>query len=264
MRVNRAQTVVPQKTNSHLPPRTEVFSLIFGRIGIMQIKAILFDLDDTLWPLLPLINHAERMLYGWMQDQVPNVTAKYDIAQLRSMRSALIPTNPRFRYDLWALRHTALTQIFREQGEDIGKVDAAMQVFAAARNQVAMYQDVVPGLIFLKQHVTLGSISNGFADLTEIGLASHFNVSLAAHQFGCAKPEPAIFLAACAALNVTPQQTLYVGDDLVCDVQGSQQAGLQSVWMNRAKLPLRPEFTPDYECHDMQDLIRLVQQNFVS
>ena len=263
----------------------------------MQIKAVLFDLDDTLWPLLPLIEHAELTLYNWMQDQVPGVTQSYSLQELRSQRVGMVPEDARFRYDLWALRHAALSRVFLEQGEDVAKVECAMQIFAAARNQVSLYQDVVPGLTALGEHVVLGSISNGFADLEKIGLAAHFRVSLAAHQFGCAKPDPAIFLAACATLGVAPENALYVGDDLICDVHGSQQAGLRSVWMNRAHrlLPRESdttlldghhpgsvqnirqegmnqgmkqggqkspqEFKPDFECSDVHAIVRFVQEN---
>ena len=72
----------------------------------------------------------------------------------------------------------------------------------------------------------------------EIGISSHFKVSLAAHRFGCAKPDPRIFLAACSELGLPPEQVIYVGDDLALDVHGAQQVGMQGVWMNRHGLNL--------------------------
>jgi len=100
----------------------------------------------------------------------------------------------------------------------------------------------------------LGTISNGFADLKHIGLADHFRTSLAAHQFGSAKPDPAIFHAACDALQLTPAETVYVGDDLTLDVLGAQQAGLQAVWMNRFNRPLPPHVKPDAICTNLYEL----------
>jgi len=79
----------------------------------------------------------------------------------------------------------------------------------------------------------LGTISNGFADLQSIGLAEHFKVSFAAHTFGCAKPNPRIFLAACDALGMMPQEVAYVGDDLQLDVHGAQAVGMHGIWMRR-------------------------------
>jgi len=226
----------------------------------MTIKAVLLDLDDTLWPVAPVIQHAEARLYEWMQQHVPVVAANYSVESMRQRRNKLVPTDPRFQYDLWALRHTLLSQIFTEHGEHAAKADQAMAVFADARNQVSLYNDVVPALEVLAQQVLLGSVSNGFADLREIGLASHFRTSIAAREFGCAKPDPRIFLAACEALGVAPHETLYVGDDLLLDVQGAQQAGLRGAWMNRHGHEKTDEryqhIEPDAEFKNLHDLTK--------
>ena len=227
----------------------------------MKIKAVLLDLDDTLWPVRPLLLHAEAALYEWIQVHVPHVAAAYSIEALRAKRQGLIASDPRFRYDLWALRHTVLSQVFVEHGEVAAKADLAMAVFAHARNQVSLYADVEPGLTQLAQHVKLGTISNGFADLQAIGLARHFQVSLAAHQFGCAKPDTRIFHAACAALALAPAEVLYVGDDLLLDVEGAQRAGLPAAWMNRSGIVSQerahPQIRPELECRDLYDLLQL-------
>jgi putative hydrolase of the HAD superfamily len=205
----------------------------------MRIKAVLLDLDDTLWPVAPVIQYAESTLYDWMAIHTPNVVQHYSIDQLRASRNALIKTNPRFEYDLWALRHALLSKVFSELGEESEKAHDAMAVFANARNQVTLYEDVLPALSQLSEHVVLGSISNGFADLRAIGISTHFKVSLAAHSFGCAKPDPRIFMAACTELNLMPDQVMVVGDDLLLDVLGAQQVGMQGVWMNRHHVDLQ-------------------------
>ena len=200
---------------------------------------MLLDLDDTLWPVAPVIQHAESALYDWMAIHTPNVVQHYSIEQLRARRNALIKSNPRFEFDLWALRHTLLMKVFAELGEDPEKAHHAMAIFANARNQVTLYEDVLPALSQLSKHVVLGSISNGFADLQAIGISEHFKVSLAAHSFGCAKPDPRIFMAACTELSLTPDQVMVVGDDLILDVLGAQQVGMQGVWMNRHHVDLQ-------------------------
>ena len=93
----------------------------------MSIKAVLFDLDDTLWPVIPVILHAEMSLYQWMAIHTPRVVQRYSIEQLRKHRGALVKTNPRFEYDLWALRHALLSKVFHELGEDTSKADQAMR-----------------------------------------------------------------------------------------------------------------------------------------
>jgi FMN hydrolase / 5-amino-6-(5-phospho-D-ribitylamino)uracil phosphatase len=224
------------------------------------VKAVLFDLDDTLWPIAPVISRAEALLHDWMAQHAPKVPQQFSIEQLRAHRIALMATEPRYQFDLWALRHASLHTAFSHVGENTAMVDAAMAVFAKARNAVTLFDDVLPGLQRLHGQVTLGSISNGFADLEAIGIAHHFKVSLAAHRFGCAKPAAEIFHAACSALEIAPAEAVYIGDDLLLDVEGAQKAGLRGIWLNRTGLPsqqtlpvhIRPDaiFTSLHELED--------------
>ena len=219
-----------------------------------MIKAVLFDLDDTLWPIVPVIIRAEAVLYEWLQTHAPAVAQQCSIDSLRARRRELMAANPRFQVDLWSLRHAALTEAFVAGGEDVAKVEHAMTVFSEARNAVTPYDDVVPALQRLTGRVAIGSISNGSANLAAIGLAHHFSVSLAAHELGSAKPDPAIFLAACEALEVRPIEAVYVGDDPLLDVEGAQKAGLRAVWINRFERMLPAHIRPDATCTTLYEL----------
>ena len=132
-----------------------------------------------------------------------------------------------------------------------------MVQFFAARNAVIPYDDVVPGLLRLKARVAIGSISNGNADLEAIGLSHHFKVSVAAHQLGYAKPDAAIFHEACRQLGVAPDDAVYVGDDVLLDVQGAQQAGMRAVWLNRSgsEAHLEHGVVPDAICANFDELL---------
>jgi putative hydrolase of the HAD superfamily len=171
-----------------------------------------------------------------------------------------VATDPRFTYDLWALRHSLLKQVFSEHGGAPRLADEAMQVFAEARNRVNFYDDVMPALNVLKEHYVLGSISNGFADIKAIGLDQYFSVSLAAHTFGCAKPDPKIFLAMLEHLKLKPAELMYIGDDLRLDVQGAQQVGMNAAWVNRRGLSLadagHADVKPDLIVENLQELLR--------
>ncbi len=227
----------------------------------MKIQAILFDLDDTLWPVAPVIQHAEQTLQNWIAQHYPAVSQAYDLAAWRQRRHALIATDPRFSYDLWALRLTLLTQVFAEFGIPAYAAEQAMAVFAHARNQVEFYPDVPDGLQNLAKLFRLGSVSNGFADLHAIGLAHHFEVMLAAHQVGCAKPAPEIFCQALRKLSLSPEQIVFVGDDVLLDVAGAQAVGMQTAWMRRhpATQPAHPEIRADFEIQNLHDLLKLLQ-----
>jgi putative hydrolase of the HAD superfamily len=231
----------------------------------MRIKAVLFDLDDTLWPIMPVIRRAEDMLFTWLQAHAPGVASRFTVEGLRERRRRLLEQNPHYRLDLAKLRHAGLTEAFLAAGEDCTKVDLAMAVFSKARNEVIPFDDVMPVLEKLRRRFSLGSVSNGVADLEVIGLSKYFKASLAAHSFGAAKPDAAIFQAACDALGVAPAEAVYVGDDPFLDVEGAQRAGLHAVWMNRAGLEsafnlpehIRPDaiFATMHELHQWLDTI---------
>lgn len=225
----------------------------------MNIKALIFDLDDTLWPVAPVIRSAEAYLHEWIAEFVPAVTANYSIDDLRERRQALVATDPRFSYDLWALRHTLLQQVFVEHGALPELADEAMQIFAEARNRVTFYPDVMPALDLMKEQFVLGSISNGFADIQAIGLDKHFSVSLAAHTFGCAKPDSRIFTAMLEHLKLPPAHVMYVGDDLRLDVGGAQRVGMATAWVNRQHGGVvdrdSMEYQPDFIVKDLQELL---------
>jgi putative hydrolase of the HAD superfamily len=220
-------------------------------------KAILFDLDDTLWPIAPVILQAEQILFDWLREHAPRVAERFTIESLRQARLDLLAERPELAVDLGKLRHAGLLAAFEAAGEDLAKVEHAMARFAAARNAVVPFDDVVPGLIRLNDHVLIGSVSNGNANLATIGLSHHFKVSLAAHELGTAKPDAAIFLAACDALGVAPEDTVYVGDDVLLDVQGAQRAGLYAVWMNRtgSTKHLEHGVAPDAVVRDVDELL---------
>ncbi|QJE00362.1 HAD family hydrolase [Massilia forsythiae] len=223
-------------------------------------KAILFDLDDTLWPIGPVIARAEQSLFAWLRKHAPRVAGQFTIDSLRQARLDLLARQPEFHLDLARLRRAGLLDAFAHAGEEAAKVELAMAHFADARNAVNPYEDVLSGLQRLQQlngTVLVGSISNGNADLQAIGLSHHFKVSVAAHQLGVAKPDAAIFLAACRELGVAPEDAVYVGDDVLLDVQGAQRAGLRAVWMNRtgSSAHLEHGVVPDAIVRDFGELL---------
>jgi len=228
------------------------------------IKAVLFDLDDTLWPIVPVIKRAENLLFEWLQANVPAVAARVSIDGMRERRQALMETDPVYQLDLRALRHAVLKEAFIDAGEEVSLVDEAMKVFSQARNEVPLFPDVEPTLRSLRERYALASVSNGVSDLRAIGIAHLFDATIAAHSFGFAKPDAAIFHAACEALRVAPGEAVYVGDDPRLDVDGAQRAGLRAVWMKRKELQslhaLPEGVIPDAVCADLPELEHWLQQ----
>lgn len=65
--------------------------------------------------------------------------------------------------------------------------------------------------------------------LEGLGLASRLDAVLRPGHVGFAKPDPRLFAAALARLDVRPEQTAYVGDDVADGRSGAEAAGLRAV-----------------------------------
>lgn len=66
-------------------------------------------------------------------------------------------------------------------------------------------------------------------EIEALGLAPFLEFSLAGGEVNAFKPEPEIFVHACAKLNLSPDQAAYVGDNYFADVVGARRAGLTPI-----------------------------------
>lgn len=202
----------------------------------MRIRAISLDLDDTLWPIEPVMSRAEQRLDAWLKAHCPRAAEQYPIQAMRALRDRVADENPHLAHDFTAQRRLSLNAALMPHGYGDEHVDAAFGEFYAARNEVECYADAIPALQRLAARFPLVSLSNGNADLARIGLARFFQFSICARDFGVAKPAPQIFHAACARLDLPPESVLHVGDDPQLDVAGARAAGMPSAWINRTQV----------------------------
>jgi len=209
---------------------------------LSDIRAIAFDLDNTLWDVEPVLERAEQCLAAWLQEHCPRLALSRE--QMRAAREQLARREPHNAHDLSYLRVATLTAHAREHGYDERVALDAFEVFLAARNVVEIFPDVAPALSRLRQRYALASLSNGNADLARIGLDHIFNVSLNARQIGAAKPHPRCFERLAGELALDPAAIAYVGDDPQLDVAAARAAGLRTVCMNRRALPWPAELPP--------------------
>lgn len=226
-----------------------------------MIQALSFDLDDTLWPVLPAILNAERRLHDWMHANVPDIALQWPLERMRALRDEVARRHPEIAHDYSEQRRRSLREVLSAHHECDRLVDDAYTTFYAARNEVTLFDDAVAALPRLAARFRLASLSNGNADLVRIGLAHHFERSLSARDAGVMKPDAAIFAQLCSLLALPPHAIAHVGDDPELDVLGAQRAGLFAIWLNRDgrdwPLPQRP----DLEVGDLQQLCAWLDQH---
>ena len=196
-------------------------------------KLICFDLDDTLWPCMPTIKQAEQTLYDWFATHKPYVTQAYSSKELREKRKRLLESQPELANDLSAARLVHLRQLATEFNDTDEWVETAFDVFYQARQNVMLYEDVIPVLTSLKEKFTLVALTNGNAHVSKTGLSEYFEFQISAADVQAAKPHPAMFVKAMQQTGVSPQQTLHVGDHPVHDINGARNAGIDAAWIKR-------------------------------
>jgi FMN hydrolase / 5-amino-6-(5-phospho-D-ribitylamino)uracil phosphatase len=198
-----------------------------------NVRAVAFDLDNTLWDIEPVIVRAELRMQAWLREYCPRIPERVSIEDMRAARALLALQEPHNAHDLTYLRITSLARHARECGYEAEVAERAFEIFFAARNELDLFDDVRPGLRRLRSRYPLATLSNGNADLGRVGLAEFFVLSLNARQIGVAKPHPRCFERLADELRVAPQAIIYVGDDPLLDVEAARAAGLSTAWMNR-------------------------------
>lgn len=233
---------------------------------LSAIKAISLDLDDTLWPIWPVIERAELALTAWLSVHAPMTAALFaspsalrDIRQY--MHEVVLKNKPEMAHDLGAIRKESIRLALYRAGDDPRLAEPAYEAFFAERNKVEYYEDALPALKLLSQRYPLVSLSNGNAQLDKVGIAHYFQAAISAKSVGVAKPDARIFHAAAQALGLAPHQVLHVGDDAALDVIGALGAGMPAVWLNRQdKLWPENSRAPSLEIATLTELTALLHE----
>jgi putative hydrolase of the HAD superfamily len=200
-----------------------------------MIQAVLFDLDDTLYPQAAFLDVA------WTA--VAAAAAPYGIAP--------------------GAFHTALTAVAAE-GSDRGRiidralwrigadgvpVEPLMAAFrACAPAQLSPYPGVREALAGLRTVVRTGLVTDGEpggqrAKVRALGLEDLFDVIVYSDDLGRArrKPHPAPFQHALARLGVPAGAAVMIGDRPDKDVAGAAAVGLRAIRVRTGEYAERPD-----------------------
>jgi HAD superfamily hydrolase (TIGR01509 family) len=138
--------------------------------------------------------------------------------------------------------------LLRELGvaEPDAFIDAEHEVWRPAHSVLASAQALLDSL--RSRRVKTGLVANSWpdpgrvlrADAEAFGLAERLDVLVYSEELGVRKPDPEIFLHACRLLDVEAGATMFVGDNLVTDVQGAADVGMttvQALWFRADDTP---------------------------
>lgn len=247
-----------------------------------MLKALLFDLDDTLldwsgfnleWPSF------ERQFLHRVFDYIGTV-----IAPLPDFDQFVTEFHHRIR-EAWRMGRGSLIApnvgvVLVEAAESLG---AAAGILTVEGCLAAYDWHAVPGTklfpevsetmaLICAQGIKTAIVTNAAQpmylrdiEIGEHGLLPYFpDCRVSAADVGVLKPHPGIFQMALERLGVTPEEAVFVGDNPIADIAGAQAAGMQAVL--RVTKPVPPMLSgliiPDAALNGLDELPRILDDWF--
>jgi len=241
---------------------------------VSGVKAVAFDLGDTLWHF-PHPRPAAALARAHLQRLRSVLTARGLDPELAStLRARLIEG-----WDEWERSADERGGVGPNYIEGTRGVAAELALTRDAAE--AIWQCMALGGPFLgrrlfeETHETLAWLrASGFRlaiitnrahgderfieELHAYGLRDPFEAIISSDQVGFRKPHPRIFEAALEALDLNPASVAMVGDRPEADVAGANRLGMPSIWIRKVvppdRVPTTEDQQPDYTIDELQDL----------
>jgi putative hydrolase of the HAD superfamily len=205
----------------------------------MAIRAVCFDLDDTLIDStaaerVGALRFAER--FRGQLTPGEDFHARWRAATAAAFERYLAGEIP------FTEQRRARVRALCADAPGDAEADARFAVYLEGyRAEWRLFADVLPILDALRA-LPLGIISNAplaqqREKLVRTGIADRFATIQTPDRAGSGKPHAAIFHATCADLGCAPHECLHVGDHLDHDALGACAAGLRGVWLDRSGAP---------------------------
>lgn len=210
--------------------------------GRGPLDGVLFDIDDTL------VN--TRAAFGAAMDGIAQVYLSHLPAERLGEVLALWRRDPDGHYRSYTRGEVTLEEQRRRRANQLqeafggpplteDELVAWDEVFDASyRAGWAAHDDALETVAAVSAlGLRVGALSNATTEhqlpkLAATGLG-HVPMLVGLETFGVGKPDPRVFLEACARLGTDPARTLYVGDELDLDARAAVRAGLFGAWLDR-------------------------------
>ena len=203
--------------------------VVLGERDNREIKAVLFDFDDTLQDRAEAFSrYAQEFFDQYFPGLSPTVRAQRLHQMLEQQHGGYVDYVAYFRalQEQWGWQNGPSPE----------------QLTAACRYAFSRYTALFPESAEVlrecrKRGLKVGIVTNGpsllqHRKLDFSGLRPLLDVAVVSGDEGVHKPDPEIFRRAAARLGVAPQQCVYVGDHPVNDVQGALAAGMTPVYIH--------------------------------
>lgn len=207
------------------------------------MKALIWDLDDTLYDLMiPFRDACEGVMGIRLED--PEAAYK----QFRFRGDEVFEASQRGEMSLYDSRILRFTRAMADCGIEAGEeqADRFQKAYEAAQGQIRLSERMKGLLAHCKAAgVPMGVITNGPEShqkmkIHALGLESWIPKEkvVISGAVGVMKPETGIFRIAETVMGLGPEDCIMVGDNYKSDICGAMEAGWQGIWFNRRKKPM--------------------------
>lgn len=201
----------------------------------MQIRAVLFDLGDTLVRTadIPEIYRRISENYGVKVSTDEIREAHKDVGESDAIEG-LIMSGQEF-WVKWNAEVLKRAGIKENRAFLARRIDELWWEYA----DLEVYPDVIETLTQLKaKGIKTSVITNGLKRdyeqiLGRLKLTDLFDIVVGIDTCNKAKPDKEIFLHAVNMLNVHPEQAVFIGDSVKYDYEGARKAGLKPLLIDR-------------------------------
>ena len=228
---------------------------------LSNIKAISFDIDGTIWDFVSKMRSSLATALEELQRHDPEAASMLDVDRMAEIRNEVHEAMRGVTPDLVEIRKAS----FRQALVDVGRPDDALAkrlvdvYFESRWAPSELFDDVRPAIEALAPRYRLGVISNGNSYPERFGLGSYFSFGAYAQDCGgIQKPDPRIYRIAIEEAGCLPSEILHVGDSVMSDIGGGNDAGLWTAWVNRDGAEPDERYKPDFEIASLTDLLEIV------
>lgn len=236
-----------------------------------MIRAILFDINGTLSNIWT--NEQNEHLYrtvanflGYHGVSLHPETLKNDFFELnKKQRHDSKEQYPEF--DVIKIFQKIISRYQKEKNSSLTakqKTDLAETASVVFRSASLFYLDTYPNvkrtLRHLKKNYRLAAISDGQEiwakpEINMVGLNDFFEEIIVSSHYGYRKPDSRLFLKTLKKMDISPEEAVYVGNDMFRDIFGARQIGMKTVFFNSNQGQRNhTETQADYEIYDFSQL----------
>lgn len=212
-------------------------------------KAILFDIDDTLYSYERAHQTAFDRLCGYAEQNLG--LSREDFQRLH--KAAMISVDETLGQPCAAMHDRLLRyqRLLELAGKPLGPYALEMEAlyWDTLIDAAVASPGALPCLQALKEAgYTVGVGSDMTLDyqlkkLTRLGMLPYIDFVVTSEEVLAEKPEPKLFLRCAEKAGAAPEECLFIGDSVKKDVQGAQAVGMEALWFqpDRALAAQRPE-----------------------